>query len=93
MHERSVQSDFLIALLRELQARRRSEPGSSPLKVVLMSATLDANMFANYFSTCPGESCSARRTRRGTSRFWADNLKAFAHALHAGAPREAVHTQ
>lgn len=43
VHERSLDTDFLLALLRDALA---SMPG---LKIVLMSATLDANVFANYF--------------------------------------------
>ncbi|KAG2438593.1 hypothetical protein HXX76_005143 [Chlamydomonas incerta] len=67
VHERSLQSDFLIALLRDLLAARRVEreaaaaagggaggpPPPPQLKVVLMSATLDAKLFAGYFSGCP----------------------------------------
>ena len=44
--------DFLIALLRDLVASRRRR--GSPLKVVIMSATLDAALFSGYFgSGCP----------------------------------------
>jgi len=43
VHERSVDSDFLIIILRNLLRRRRD------LRVVLMSATLNADMFADYF--------------------------------------------
>lgn len=45
VHERSVDTDFLLLLLREI-VRKRSE-----LRVVLMSATLDADKFASYFSS------------------------------------------
>lgn len=44
VHERSVETDFLLLLVREIIANR---PG---LRVVLMSATLDAEKFASYFS-------------------------------------------
>ena len=44
MHERSLDSDFLLVLLRELLPRRPD------LKVVLMSATLDAGSFSSYFN-------------------------------------------
>ena len=44
------QGDFLMALLRDLLPLRRAE--GRPLKVVLMSATLDANLFAKYFDGC-----------------------------------------
>lgn len=80
VHERSLQSDFLLALLRDLVRGRRAAweawragagaapstaSGSSgrqgaaappplPLKVVLMSATLDATKFAEYYGNCSG---------------------------------------
>ncbi len=43
VHERSLDTDFLLVLLRDVLARRKD------LKVVLMSATLDAGVFENYF--------------------------------------------
>lgn len=53
VHERSVETDFLLLLLREII------PFRPQLRVVLMSATLDAEKFSNYFvsslskRTCP----------------------------------------
>jgi HrpA-like RNA helicase len=46
VHERGVESDFLLVLLRDLLQRR------SDLRVILMSATIEASTVANYF-TCP----------------------------------------
>ncbi|KAK2759137.1 hypothetical protein FQN54_003236 [Arachnomyces sp. PD_36] len=43
VHERSLDTDFLLALLREVLAHRKD------LKVILMSATLDADVFSKYF--------------------------------------------
>jgi HrpA-like RNA helicase len=43
VHERSLESDFLLMVLRELLRTRKD------LKVILMSATLNANLFADYF--------------------------------------------
>ncbi|KAL8824560.1 MAG: hypothetical protein Q9170_008120 [Blastenia crenularia] len=43
VHERSLDTDFLLVLLRDVIAKRRD------LKVVLMSATLDAGVFEEYF--------------------------------------------
>ncbi|KAJ8906332.1 hypothetical protein NDN08_002825 [Rhodosorus marinus] len=43
VHERSIETDILLLLLREVLASRKD------LKVVLMSATLDAERFASYF--------------------------------------------
>ena len=42
-HERSLQTDILMGLLRQLQEKR------SDLRVVVMSATLQVDLFMNYF--------------------------------------------
>ena len=47
VHERSVESDFLLIIIRELLQRR---PG---LRVVLMSATIEAQLFQTYMGGCP----------------------------------------
>ncbi|XP_055546685.1 putative ATP-dependent RNA helicase DHX57 [Wyeomyia smithii] len=47
VHERSEESDFLLLILRELLEKRRD------LKVVLMSATLNSNLFSSYFGDVP----------------------------------------
>lgn len=43
VHERSLDTDFLLVLLRDVLKQRTS------LKVILMSATLDASIFEKYF--------------------------------------------
>jgi hypothetical protein len=43
IHERSVESDFLLLILRNLLSRR------TDLKVILMSATLNRDLFKTYF--------------------------------------------
>ena len=43
VHERSLDTDFLLALLRDVLRYRKD------IKVILMSATLDAGIFINYF--------------------------------------------
>ena len=50
-----------MALLRDLLAVRRA--AGRPLKVVLMSATLDSSLFADYFGACPVLHAQARRGR------------------------------
>ncbi|CAD6590293.1 MAG: hypothetical protein ASARMPRED_004713 [Alectoria sarmentosa] len=45
VHERSLDVDFLLVLLKEVLSRRED------LKVILMSATLDAGVFEKYFSS------------------------------------------
>jgi pre-mRNA-splicing factor ATP-dependent RNA helicase DHX15/PRP43 len=48
-HERTLATDILMGLLKTL-AKRRSD-----LKLIIMSATLDALKFQKYFSLVPGE--------------------------------------
>ncbi|KAK4154051.1 P-loop containing nucleoside triphosphate hydrolase protein [Chaetomidium leptoderma] len=47
VHERSIDSDFLLIVLKKLLVRRKD------LKVVLMSATVDAERFSKYLSGAP----------------------------------------
>ncbi|KAM7392677.1 hypothetical protein PAMA_007682 [Pampus argenteus] len=47
VHERSVQSDFLLTILKDVVLRR------SDLQLILMSATVDCDKFSNYFNRCP----------------------------------------
>ncbi len=47
VHERDIHSDFLLIILQELLERRRD------LKLILMSATLQADLFQKYFGNCP----------------------------------------
>jgi ATP-dependent RNA helicase DHX57 len=47
VHERSEESDFLLLILKKLLKKRKD------LKVILMSATLNANLFSNYFVDAP----------------------------------------
>ncbi|XP_013395575.1 putative ATP-dependent RNA helicase DHX57 [Lingula anatina] len=47
VHERSEESDFLMMVLRDMLPHRKD------LKVILMSATLNADLFSSYFSLCP----------------------------------------
>jgi HrpA-like RNA helicase len=46
VHERNVDTDFLLAILRTLVHRK-----GSTVKVVLMSATMDAQLFVRYFQS------------------------------------------
>ena len=46
VHERDLNTDFLIIILKDLLARRKE------LKLVLMSATLNAEAFSSYFNGC-----------------------------------------
>uniref|UniRef100_A0A3Q1FUL6 Putative ATP-dependent RNA helicase DHX57 n=1 Tax=Acanthochromis polyacanthus TaxID=80966 RepID=A0A3Q1FUL6_9TELE len=46
VHERTEESDFLLLVLKDLIAQRPD------LKIILMSATLNANLFSDYFHNC-----------------------------------------
>jgi hypothetical protein len=54
VHERSLDIDFILIVLRHTLRRRPD------LKVVLMSATLDADLFADYFGGAPVVSIPGR---------------------------------
>ncbi|XP_011611798.2 putative ATP-dependent RNA helicase DHX57 isoform X2 [Takifugu rubripes] len=47
VHERTEESDFLLLVLKDLVVQR------SDLKIILMSATLNAHLFSDYFYNCP----------------------------------------
>ena len=47
VHERSLDSDFLLIFLKELTQRRPD------IKIVLMSASVNATLFSEYFDNCP----------------------------------------
>ena len=46
-HERSLNTDVLFGLLRDVVARRRD------LKLIVTSATMDAEKFSNFFGNIP----------------------------------------
>ena len=47
VHERDVDTDLLLVVLKRMLADRKAR--GKPLKVVLMSATIDPHLFQNYF--------------------------------------------
>nr|XP_039270270.1 ATP-dependent DNA/RNA helicase DHX36-like [Styela clava] len=47
IHERDLQTDFLITIVKNIVETRND------LKVILMSATLNAELFSSYFDNCP----------------------------------------
>ncbi len=53
-HERHLEGDFALALLRRLQ---RTRPG---LRIVVMSATVDASPVAQFLGGCPVVRCETR---------------------------------
>ena len=68
VHERDMQIDFLLILLKKNVLRRKAQGKNVP-KIVLMSATMDTELFASYFKNdfagkgvieCPSLSVSGR---------------------------------
>ncbi|XP_047563597.1 ATP-dependent RNA helicase DHX33 isoform X1 [Lutra lutra] len=51
-HERTVHTDVLFGVVKTAQ-KRRKELGKLPLKVVVMSATMDVDLFSQYFDGAP----------------------------------------
>uniref|UniRef100_A0A915BGI5 RNA helicase n=1 Tax=Parascaris univalens TaxID=6257 RepID=A0A915BGI5_PARUN len=47
IHERDINTDFVLIVLREMVRRYRD------IRVILMSASIDTALFTNYFGGCP----------------------------------------
>lgn len=47
-HDRTLNTDILFGLLKEIMKRRAHD-----LKVIIMSATMDSEKFQNYFNNAP----------------------------------------
>lgn len=47
IHERGINEDFLLIILRDLIPKRPD------LRVILMSATINADLFSKYFGNAP----------------------------------------
>ncbi|XP_053310618.1 probable ATP-dependent RNA helicase DHX40 [Spea bombifrons] len=52
-HERSLSTDILFGLLRKQFQLKRSPKRKYPLKVIVMSATLDVEKLTEFFGNCP----------------------------------------
>jgi HrpA-like RNA helicase len=50
-HERSIQTDLLFTLIRQIQRARSCT--QHPLKLIIMSATMCVNKFSQYFDNAP----------------------------------------
>lgn len=51
-HERTVHTDVLFGVVKTAQ-KKRKELGKLPLKVIIMSATMDVDLFSQYFNGAP----------------------------------------
>jgi HrpA-like RNA helicase len=52
VHERDMDTDLLLTVLKTLLVQRRNS-GGAPLRLVLMSATVNAQLFSDYFDGAP----------------------------------------
>ncbi|KAL4580736.1 hypothetical protein LXL04_016938 [Taraxacum kok-saghyz] len=54
VHERSLLGDFLLIILKNfIEKQKQSTQSKQKLKVILMSATVDSQLFSHYFGDCP----------------------------------------
>ncbi|XP_062572851.1 ATP-dependent RNA helicase DHX33-like [Saccostrea cucullata] len=51
-HERTIHTDVLFGVVKQAQARRKVR-GIRPLKILVMSATMDVDHFSAYFNAAP----------------------------------------
>ena len=72
VHERSVESDLLLLLLRKLLKKR------TDLRIVLMSATADADFFSEYFTKPNRASLNAGIVSTKTTKVF---IKGFTHPV------------
>ena len=57
VHERTIHTDILLGITKAAQQSRASNKSDhhlKPLKVILMSATMDVDVFSDYFKKAPG---------------------------------------
>ncbi|KAL0075665.1 P-loop containing nucleoside triphosphate hydrolase protein [Phycomyces blakesleeanus] len=76
VHERTIESDFLLIILRRLCHARPD------LRVILMSATVEANRFSSYFGHCPVVSVPGR-TFPVHVRYLEDVIESTGYVLEA----------
>uniref|UniRef100_A0A3Q2YXE0 Putative ATP-dependent RNA helicase DHX57 n=1 Tax=Hippocampus comes TaxID=109280 RepID=A0A3Q2YXE0_HIPCM len=79
VHERTEESDFLLLVLKDLILQRPD------LKIILMSATLNANLFSEYFYDCPTVHIPGR-TFPVTQFFLEDVISLTRYVIEDGSP-------
>ncbi|KAH0388309.1 ATP-dependent RNA helicase A, partial [Aureobasidium melanogenum] len=82
IHERSIDTDFLLIVLRALMIRRPD------LKVVLMSATVDAQRFSSYLGNAPIVTIPGR-TFPVAAKYLEDAIELTGHTIEDGSPKTA----
>ncbi|KAK6005188.1 hypothetical protein QM012_007967 [Aureobasidium pullulans] len=82
IHERSIDTDFLLIVLRALMIRRPD------LKVVLMSATVDAQRFSSYLGNAPIVTVPGR-TFPVAAKYLEDAIELTGHTIEDGSLKTA----
>ncbi|KAM5573325.1 DExH-box ATP-dependent RNA helicase DExH7, chloroplastic-like [Rosa sericea] len=89
VHERSLLGDFLLIVLKNL-IEKQSALNTPKLKVILMSATVDSNLFSNYFGGCPVITAEGR-THPVTTYFLEDIYERIDYRLASDSPASMVY--
>ncbi|XP_022748669.1 DExH-box ATP-dependent RNA helicase DExH7, chloroplastic isoform X3 [Durio zibethinus] len=84
VHERSLLGDFLLIVLKNL-VEKQSAYGTPKLKVILMSATVDSDLFSRYFGLCPVITAQGR-THPVTTCFLEDIYESINYHLASDSP-------
>lgn len=90
-HERTVNTDILFGIVKSAQAKRLAEK-ANPLKIIVMSATLDAEKFSIYFKSAPILYVSGRqypvsvRHASNTIDDWQSAIISTVFQIHREAP-------
>uniref|UniRef100_A0A3B4B280 Putative ATP-dependent RNA helicase DHX57 n=1 Tax=Periophthalmus magnuspinnatus TaxID=409849 RepID=A0A3B4B280_9GOBI len=79
VHERTEESDFLLLVLKDLIVQRPD------LKIILMSATLNASLFSEYFYNCPTVHIPGR-TYPVEQFFLEDAIEKTGYVIEDGSP-------
>ncbi|XP_074328241.1 DExH-box ATP-dependent RNA helicase DExH7, chloroplastic isoform X2 [Apium graveolens] len=84
VHERSLLGDFLLIVLKKL-IEKQSKDSIKKLKVILMSATVDSQMFSRYFGNCPVITAEGR-THPVSACFLEDIHESLGYRLASDSP-------
>ncbi|XP_017226495.1 DExH-box ATP-dependent RNA helicase DExH7, chloroplastic isoform X2 [Daucus carota subsp. sativus] len=84
VHERSLLGDFLLIVLKKL-IEKQSKDRVHKLKVILMSATVDSEMFSRYFGNCPVITAEGR-THPVSTCFLEDIYESLNYRLSSDSP-------
>ncbi|KAI3755191.1 hypothetical protein L1987_54986 [Smallanthus sonchifolius] len=85
VHERSLLGDFLLIILKSFIEKQSAQRTLQQLKVILMSATVDSQLFSHYFGDCPVIHAQGR-THPVTTHFLEDIHENIGYRLALDSP-------